>query len=433
MRDHAKEQIEGIVHYALPHAKPVGFAPVSTRRRVLSLVLLGGVFVLDGYDIAAMALAVPRLDAALGLPATSFAWVFSAILVGLGIGGAIIAPFGDRVGRRPLIVFGCVAVAVFTMATSTATSVNEFLIWRLLTGIAFGAVLPNVSALSAELAPDRLRATLMAIVSAGIPLGIALAGLLSPQVVAYGGWQGLFVVPGLMAAVLALVLGYVLAAGVSENERQSAAPATRLPQLELFRAPWLFPFSVFAAILSLNAMNIYYLTSWAPTVLPLAGFSQEWSDRVFGIVQLAGLAIGVAASIGIDRWRPGATLVAMFAAMTVSFIGVSVTAPEPLRWTLLLMVGIGTASAGGMALPALCAYLFPPRLLSSAIGMGVMIARIGAIAGPPIGALMIGAGVSSRLYFAAAAVPAALCALAALAVPLALAVRQRLDTARQGS
>jgi AAHS family 4-hydroxybenzoate transporter-like MFS transporter len=428
LRDHANEQIEGIVHYALLHAKPVGLARVTTGRRVLSLVLLGGVFVLDGYDIAAMALAVPRLDAALGLPATSFAWVFSAILVGLGIGGAVIAPFGDRVGRRPLIVFGCVAVAVFTMATSTATSVTEFLIWRLLTGLAFGAVLPNVSALSAELAPDRLRATLMALVSAGIPLGIALAGLLAPQVVGFGGWQGLFVVPGLMAAALSLVLGYVLAGGVPES--QSAAPASRLPQLELFRAPWLLPFGVFAAILSLNAMNIYYLTSWAPTVLPLAGFSQELSDRVFGIVQLAGLAIGVAASIAIDRWRPGATLVVMFAAMTASFIGVSVTAPEPLRWTLLLMVGMGAASAGGMALPALCAYLFPPRLLSSAIGMGVMIARIGAIAGPPIGALMIGAGVSSRLYFAAAAVPAALCALAALAVPLALAVRRRVEAAR---
>jgi AAHS family 4-hydroxybenzoate transporter-like MFS transporter len=268
----------------------------------------------------------------------------------------------------------------------------------------------------------------MALVSAGIPLGIALAGLLAPQVVGFGGWQGLFVVPGLMAAALSLVLGYVLAGGVPES--QSAAPASRLPQLELFRAPWLLPFGVFAAILSLNAMNIYYLTSWAPTVLPLAGFSQELSDRVFGIVQLAGLAIGMAASIGIDRWRPGPTLVVMFAVMAASFIGVSVTAPEPLRWTLLLMVGMGAASAGGMALPALCAYLFPPRLLSSAIGMGVMIARIGAIAGPPIGALMIGAGVSSRLYFAAAAVPAALCALAALAVPLALAVRRRVEAAR---
>ena len=60
---------------------------MTTGGRVLSLILLGGVFVMEGYDIAAMALAVPRLEAALGLPPTSFGWVFSAILVGLGIGG----------------------------------------------------------------------------------------------------------------------------------------------------------------------------------------------------------------------------------------------------------------------------------------------------------------------------------------------------------
>lgn len=398
---------------------------MTTARRVISLVLLGGVFVMEGFDIAAMALAVPRLDAALGLPPASFGWVFSAILVGLGIGGALIAPFGDRIGRRPLIVFGCVAVAVLTLATATATSIGEFLVWRLLTGIAFGACLPNVSALSAELAPPRLRATLMAIVSAGIPLGIGLAGLLAPQIVALGGWQGLFIVPGLAAAGLAVVLGYVLASGPPEREADSAPRSSSLPQLELFKAPWVLPFGVFAVMLSLNAMNIYYLTSWAPTVLPLAGFAQSLADRVFGIVQLAGLAIGVAASIGIDRWRPGPTLALMFGAMAASFVMVGLTAPDPLRWTLLLMVGIGTASAGGMALPALCAYLFPQRLLSSAIGMGVLVARIGAIAGPPVGGLMIGAGVSPGASFAFAALPAALCAIAALAIPVALAVRRR--------
>ena len=383
---------------------------MTTGRRVLSLVLLGGVFVMEGYDIAAMALAVPRLEAALGLPPTSFGWVFSAILVGLGIGGALIAPFGDRIGRRPLIAFGCVAVAIFTLATATATSVTEFLVWRLLTGLAFGAVLPNVSALSAELAPERLRATLMAIVSAGIPLGIAAAGLLAPEVIA---------------------LGRPRCEDVAEDDREreaGAAPRTsKLPQLELFKAPWALPFGIFALILSLNAMNIYYLNSWVPTVLPDAGFTLDEAARLTGVFQLAGLVIGVAASFGIDRWRPGATLIAMFGAMAAAFIAVGLTAPEPARWTMLLMVGIGTASAGGMALPALCAYLFPPRLLSSAIGMGVLVARIGAIAGPPIGELTLRAGLSPQAYFAAAAVPAALCALAALAVPLALGVRRRED------
>ena len=395
-------------------------------RRILALILLGCVFVMEGYDINAMALAVPRLKDTLGLDPANFGLVFSALPFAIGVGGASLAPLGDRVGRRPLIVFSCIAVAAVTLATSLATTIPAFLVLRFLTGFALGACLPNVSALSAELAPERLRATIMAVVSAGIPLGLALAGILTPFVVSVGGWQGLFVVPGLFAALLALALGFTLSAGVPGAPVGEPA-RSKVPQLELFRSPWLLPFAVFAAILGFNAMNLYLLNSWMPTVLPQAGFTLDAAASLSGVVQLAGLAIGVLASIGVDRWRPGPTLIMMFGLMALSFLAVGATAPDASRWMWLLMVGVGGSAAGGMALPALCAYLFPPRLLSTAIGMGVLVARIGAMSGPLLGQVMLNAGVAPRLFFAAAAGPAIICALVCLAVPMALAVRRKFD------
>ena len=395
-------------------------------RRILALILLGCVFVMEGYDINAMALAVPRLKDTLGLDPANFGLVFSALPFAIGVGGASLAPLGDRVGRRPLIVFSCIAVAAVTLATSLATTIPAFLVLRFLTGFALGACLPNVSALSAELAPERLRATIMAVVSAGIPLGLALAGILTPFVVSVGGWQGLFVVPGLFAALLALALGFTLSAGVPGAPVGEPA-RSKVPQLELFRSPWLLPFAVFAAILGFNAMNLYLLNSWMPTVLPLAGFTLDDAARLSGVVQLAGLGIGVLASIGVDRWRPGPTLIMMFGLMALSFLAVGATTPDATRWMWLLMVGVGGSAAGGMALPALCAYLFPPRLLSTAIGMGVLVARIGAMSGPLLGQVMLNAGVAPRLFFAAAAGPAIICALVCLAVPMALAVRRKFD------
>jgi AAHS family 4-hydroxybenzoate transporter-like MFS transporter len=180
-------------------------------------------------------------------------------------------------------------------------------------------------------------------------------------------------------------------------------------------------------VLSLNAMNLYFLNSWLPTILPRAGFTLDAAAQVAGEVQLAGLAFGILVSVLIDRWRPGATLVGAFALMALCFLAIGTTAPDASRWTLLLMVGMGGASAGGMALPALCAYLFPPRLLSSAVGMGILVARIGAILGPPLGQVMLGANVAPRLFLAAAAGPAAICALVCLAVPMALRVREAFD------
>jgi AAHS family 4-hydroxybenzoate transporter-like MFS transporter len=375
-----------------------------------------------------MALAVPRLKGAMGLEPAAFGWVFAALPIGIGVGGAVLAPLGDRIGRRPLIVFGLLGVALSMLGTSIAASIPAFLLWRLLNGIALGACLPNVSALSADLAPERLRATVMSVVSAGIPIGLATAGLMTPAIVAAAGWQGLFVVPGLFAALLALALGFTLTPGVPE--RSPGEPElSKVPQADLFRAPWLFPFAVFAGALAFNAINLYLINSWLPTVLPQAGFTLDGAARVAGSVQLAGLAIGIVASFLIDRWRPAPTLVGMFAIVALSFLAIGASAPDPARWTWLLMIGVGGASAGGMALPALCAYLMPPRLLSSAVGMGVMIGRIGAFLGPLLGQAMLEQRVAPNLFLAAAAGPAIVCAAISLAVPAALAVRRRTETA----
>jgi MFS transporter, AAHS family, 4-hydroxybenzoate transporter len=78
-----------------------------------------------------------------------------------------------------------------------------------------------------------------------------------------------------------------------------------------------------------------------------------------------------------------------------------------------------------MVLPGLAAYLFPARLLSSAVGMGVLVARLGAFAGPPLGAAMLAANVAPQTFLGVAALPALACVLMALAVPAALAVRKR--------
>ena len=400
-------------------------------RSILALFLLGCVFIMEGFDIAAMGIAVPRLEEALSIPPASFGWVLTGILVGLGVGGATLAPLGDRFGRRALIVSGCLATGLFTIATASATTPTTFLIWRFLTGFALGACLPNVSALSSEIAPDRLRATVMAVVSAGIPLGLFIAGVVAPEVIAAWGWQGLFYVPGGFAIALALVLLLALEGGVPASAAVAGdgRPAkAKLPQLALFSRPWVFPFAVFASMLGLNALNLYLLNSWLPTILPGAGLTLDDAARVTGVANLAGLVIGIAASFLVDNWRKGPALMLLFGAMAASFAVIALTPPDQTRWTLLLMVGVGGANAGGMVLPGLAAHLFPARMLSSAVGMGVLVARLGAFAGPPLGAAMIAADVSARSFLAVAAIPAAACVVVALMVGAALKVKGQVET-----
>jgi AAHS family 4-hydroxybenzoate transporter-like MFS transporter len=398
---------------------------MTPARRILALVLLAGVFVIDGYDINSMALAVPRLQEPLGLEAAQFGWVLSAILFGLGTGSALIAPLGDRIGRRPLIVFGCLATACATLGTASSDTLTEFFIWRFVTGLGLGACLPNCSALSAELAPEGRRASLMVLVSAGISAGALIAGTTAPELVKLGGWPALFVTPGLFAAALALALWFVLSSGPPERLGGGTA-APKAPQLELLRAPWLFPFTILAVALTFNSANLYLLSQWMPTILPHAGFTVDQAARVSGLAQGAGIAVGLLVSWLVDNWKPGTAMVGTYALVTAALLamGLAVVA-GPSWWTVLLLVAMGGISGGAMAIPALAAFLFPSRLLSSAIGVGVLVSRVGATIAPLIGGEMLKAGATPGQVLLAAAVPATICALAFLALPAALEVRKR--------
>ena len=197
----------------------------------------------------------------------------------------------------------------------------------------------------------------------------------------------------------------------------------------LFSSPWVFPFAIFASLLGLNALNLYLLNSWLPTILPRAGLSLDDAAQVAGVANLAGLAIGIGFSVLIDNWKKGPALMLLFGSMALSFAVIALTAPDQTRWTLLLMVGVGGANAGGMVLPGLAAHLFPAGLLSSAVGMGVLVARLGAFAGPPLGAAMIAADVPTQTFIGVAAIPAIACVLVALLVGRALLVKGRVEAA----
>ena len=398
---------------------------MTGARRVVALLLLAGAFVLDGYDLNSMALVAPHLRQALGIEPTHLGLVFSIVTVGVGAGAALLAPWGDKFGRRSLIVFGCLFLAFATAGTATATTIPGFVVWRLLTGFGLGVCLPNCTALSAELAPDGSRATVMTLVSAGISLAALLAGWTAPNVIAWGGWQAMFVAPAIFAAVIGALVWLILPRDVRDDGAGGGVPAVKVPQLTLFQSPWLLPFAVFTGALLFNSLNLYMVNQWTPTVLPRAGFTIAEAQRQTGLQQGAGLVLGLAISALIDRWRPGATMIGAFIVATAAFLAIGLTEPDPLRWRLLLALGAGTVSGAAMALPALTAFLFPRNMVASAVGMGVLIARIGAFAGPLIGQAMLTGGVTPRIFLAAAALPAAIAGVICLAIPAALAVKQR--------
>ncbi|WP_054531733.1 MFS transporter [Erythrobacter sp. SG61-1L] len=382
-------------------------------RTILALILMAGVMVIDGYDLNAMSLALRWLAPEMGVEPTSFAIVQSADLLGLGAGAFLIAPLGDRIGRKPIIVGGVLAISVATAATAFSTDISHFAFWRLLTGLALGSCLANVSALSSEVAPEGKRSTIMAVVSAGIAIGAMVAGFTAPEVVSWGGWQMLFFVPATIALVLGIGLAIVLEGGRPAGAEQRA----KVPLLALTRPPLIFPMALFAAAYMVNAVALYMLVRWMPIVLPEDVFGAELPSRLQGLMQGAGLPVSILLAFLIDRWKPGLTLALGYSVIALAFFAVWASPMEVPLWAALIMIGGGGIAGIHGALMALSPKLFPSSVLSTAIGTAVAVSRVGAIAAPIFGAKLIDAGISPGGYFLVLVAPAALCGVLALMVP----------------
>jgi len=391
-----------------------------------SFILCALVMIIDGYDLTAMSLAVPHLVREWGVPPSHFGIALSAAVPGLGAGALLLAPLGDRWGRRPVVIVSTIAIALATLGTATAGSVTELALWRLLTGTALGACLPNVTALVAELAPQHRRAGLLTIVSCGVSVGAILAGVLAPPLVDAGGWELIFTGSGAFTVLLALPLflwipespKFLAARGPGAAQAERPA-APRFSLLAPFSRAHRFAMLVFAGLFLLNSTALYMITSWLPTILPKAGFSLADAARMAAIVQGGGLAGGLILSWFLDRGKTVVALMTGYGLVAAALIAFSFLPPALASWSALLLVVGGGVAGAHLALMAVGTTFFPPTILSSAIGIAVAVARVGAFAGPMLGAWAIADGAGPRSFFLMVLVPVLALAVAVILIPAA--------------
>ncbi len=174
---------------------------------------LGGL--LFGYDTAVISGAVGFLQKHFHLSAGLTGWAASSVLVGAMIGAAAGGPLSDRVGRRPVLLLCALLFAVSGVLTALAASLDQYVLMRLLGGIAIGAISVVSPLYIAETAPERVRGQLVSLYQLAIVSGILVVFFVNLLIqrqgteawnVAYG-WRWMF---GSLALPALLLGGLVL-------------------------------------------------------------------------------------------------------------------------------------------------------------------------------------------------------------------------------
>ncbi|WP_338822858.1 aromatic acid/H+ symport family MFS transporter [Bradyrhizobium septentrionale] len=418
---------------AVIDAKPVG------AFQAWVLVLLGLTVIIDGFDVQAMGFVAPAIIEAWGVDKASLGPVFGAGLLGMLLGSLLFSLLADRLGRRPVLIWATLAFALCMLATPFVTTIEDLRWIRLLTGFGLGAIMPNAMALAGEFSPKRNRVTLMMLVSCGFTIGAVLGGIISAALIPIWGWQSIFVVGGVIPLLLAIaifaqipesLLFSVLhgkgldqvaaclrridpALVVTANTRfiMSEPDHKSVPVVELFRGGRARTTLLLWIINFMNLLNLYFLSSWLPTIAKSAGFSTSTAVLLGTALQIGGVAGTLLMGPIIDRIGFLKVLVPVFLVATVTIA--TIGQPGLSLAMLVMVVSItGLCIVGGQpAVNAMAAIYYPTALRSTGVGWSLGVGRIGSILGPVIGGELIRMNWSNADLFFAVAVPAAVSSL----------------------
>lgn len=375
---------------------------------------------IDGFDVLVMAFTASSVSAEWGLNGAQIGLLLSAGLFGMAAGSLFIAPWADRFGRRPLILFCLLLSGVGMLLSALSQTPVQLALLRGLTGLGIGGILASSNVIASEYANKRWRGLAVSLQSTGYALGATLGGLLSVWLLTHFGWRSVFIFGGVVTlAVIPLVvlylpesLDFLIARRPANALTRINRLAARLGQPALHELPvamtaptsgrgrlaqLLSPASQRTTLLIwllffLVMFGFYFVMSWTPKLLVAAGLSAQ--QGISGGVLLSVGGIFGAALIGgmASRWRLTRVL-SLFMLVTAGLLVLFVGSASSVSMALGLGLLIGLFSNGCVAgLYALSPIVYDASVRATGVGWGIGIGRIGAILSPTVAGLLLDSG-----------------------------------------
>lgn len=410
-----------------------------SRSQWLILILVGITLVMDGFDVQSMAYVAPAIIAEWGVNRAELGPVFGAGLFGMLVGSLTLSVLADKIGRRPVLIWATVFFAVCMLLTVYARTIAELQAIRFIGGLGLGAIMPNAMAMASEFSPKNKRVTLMMLVSCGYTIGAVLGGVLSAWLIPLWGWKSVFYVGGIFPLLMAVLMyfwmpesmQFLVVKGrrlaevgktlkkidpllkIDANTRYVVPESKQSgsPVIELFREGRAAATVILWVVNFMNLLNLYFLSSWLPTIATSVGLSPTTAVLVGTSLQVGGVLGTLLMGPLIDRYGFFKVLVPCFAlaAVTIAMIG-----QQSIALSLLFVVVTlsGFCIIGGQpAVNALAATYYPTTLRSTGVGWSLGIGRWGSIVGPVLGGLLIQFEWSNSQIFLLMAGPTVIAAL----------------------
>ena len=403
----------------------------------ITLIVICFIIVMvDGYDIGAAAFAAPALIKEWHISPQALGQMFSAGLFAGLFGPLILGWIADHYGRRIALVGGLLFFGVFTGAAVLARDIGTMAALRFVAGIGISGVLPIATALVAEYAPRRIRATLFVIMFSGVTFGGGVPGLVASRFMSAYGWQILFWIGGITPIVVAFIAMVTLPESIKflslkrERHPRLVRQIERLqPGLGLDpnsdytiggednrqkfsytaifkgRLAWITP--LFWISNAVNLMIFYFINQWTPTILSTAGYPASDAALAITYFQFAGTLGGLAIMRPLDKY--GFIPVPILFACAIPIVALIGMPGWPEGVIIALVAAAGFCLLGlQFGNIASETSVYPTYIRSWGLGSCFGAGRVGSVVGPILGGYLISWQVPTQYLFWLAAIPLAI-------------------------
>ncbi|MEU7486196.1 MFS transporter [Streptomyces sp. NPDC042319] len=413
-----------------------GAPPPARPRKAAVAAWIGSA--LEYYDFfiygSAAALVFPKVFFDPSAPAT--ATLISLATFGVAyaarpIGALFLGHYGDRLGRRKIMVFTLMLMGLSTFLIGCLPTYAQvgtaapvlLVLMRILQGLSAAGEQASANSMTLEHAPEDRRGYYTSFALNGTQAGQILATLIFIPVAALPdeqlytwGWR----VPFLLS-VAVTVVGYVIRRKLSETPvfEQAAAEnaVARLPLADLLRHHWADVLRVIAAALIATVSTIFSVWALAFATGDAVGLDKSamlWVGALANVVALAAIPLWAKLSDRIGR-KPVFLIGSLgSAALIFAYLWAITTGSYPLvSVTGILFFGVVYSAANGIW-PSFYGEMFPTRVRLSGMAIGTQIGF--AVAGFAVSIAERIAGPGGDNWLGVAGFTAGTCVICSLAV-----------------
>jgi MFS family permease len=375
----------------------------------------------------------PLMLADFGLAPRLLGFFVAVLLFGAMVSSLLAGLVVRRLGPLRASQAGALLMA-FAMLCAASGSPALLLIAIALMGLGVGPITPSSSQLLAQVTPAHRMGVAFSVRQAGLPVGIAVMGVLVPALLLVMNWQGAWVVLAAIVGTLALALHALRRAvpAAAAAPTSTAMPAARgsilsgllRPIADVWRQArlrrlvcYIFSFGF------IHGAGTVYIVSYLALELH---FSLVAAGTLFAVMQVSSAVTRIGWGWLTDRLRDPYLVWGGLGVGSAVFMALfAMVGPDWPVWLVATIMVLGGATlAGWNGIPfAAVALEVPHEAVGATTGAMQSVGFLGALTGPPAFALVISlSGMYSRGYL--------LFALLVLALGLVVAISRAGPDAR---